>query len=304
MAELGRLITAMITPFDENGGVDYDEAGRLASALVESGSDGLVVTGTTGETPTLSFDEKIGMYEATKRAVGDRAAIIAGTTGYNTADGVALSKEAEAIGVDGILMTVPSYNKPPQEGLYQHFKTIADSVSLPCVLYNVPSRTSLNMTDATTVRLSHIDNIVGTKEASSDPVQITKIIRDTGDDFKVWSGNDDETFPIMCAGGYGIVSVASHLVGNQIKAMMGMILEGDIESAAAEHKRLFDIFKILFIVSNPIPVKYCVGKAGFNVGQPRLPLIPPDEDTAAAIDAVVSRYTIDLQLPVPVGGDD
>ena len=244
------------------------------------------------------------MYEATKRAVGDRAAIIAGTTGYNTAEGVALSKEAEALGVDGILMTVPSYNKPPQEGLYQHFKTIAESVSLPCVLYNVPSRTALNMTDVTTVRLSQIDNIVGTKEASSDPVQITKIIRDTDDDFKVWSGNDDETFPIMCAGGYGIVSVASHIVGSQIKAMMGMILEGDIESAAAEHLRLFELFKILFVVTNPIPVKYCVGKAGFNVGQPRLPLIPPDEDTAATIDAVVDNYTIDLQLPVPVGGDD
>ena len=302
MAELGRLITAMITPFNEDGAVDYDEAGRLATALVDSGSDGLVVTGTTGETPTLSFDEKLGMYEATKNAVGDRAAIIAGTTGYNTADGVALSKEAEAIGVDGILMTVPSYNKPPQEGLYQHFKTIAGSVSLPCVLYNVPSRTSLNMTAETTVRLSDIDNIVGTKEASSDPVQITKIIRDANDDFKVWSGNDDETFPIMCAGGYGIVSVASHLVGSQIKAMIGMILEGDIESAAAEHLRLFDIFKILFIVSNPIPVKYCVGKAGFSVGQPRLPLIPPDEDTAASIDAVVSRYSIDL--PVAVASDD
>ncbi len=302
MAELGRLITAMITPFNEDGAVDYDEAGRLATALVDSGSDGLVVTGTTGETPTLSFDEKLGMYEATKNAVGDRAAIIAGTTGYNTADGVALSKEAEAIGVDGILMTVPSYNKPPQEGLYQHFKTIAGSVSLPCVLYNVPSRTSLNMTAETTLRLSDIDNIVGTKEASSDPVQITKIIRDANDDFKVWSGNDDETFPIMCAGGYGIVSVASHLVGSQIKAMIGMILEGDIESAAAEHLRLFDIFKILFIVSNPIPVKYCVGKAGFSVGQPRLPLIPPDEDTAASIDAVVSRYSIDL--PVAVASDD
>ena len=302
MAELGRLITAMITPFNEDGAVDYDEAGRLATALVDSGSDGLVVTGTTGETPTLSFDEKLGMYEATKNAVGDRAAIIAGTTGYNTADGMALSKEAEAIGVDGILMTVPSYNKPPQEGLYQHFKTIAGSVSLPCVLYNVPSRTSLNMTAETTLRLSDIDNIVGTKEASSDPVQITKIIRDANDDFKVWSGNDDETFPIMCAGGYGIVSVASHLVGSQIKAMIGMTLEGDIESAAAEHLRLFDIFKILFIVSNPIPVKYCVGKAGFSVGQPRLPLIPPDEDTAASIDAVVSRYSIDL--PVPVASDD
>ena len=215
-----------------------------------------------------------------------------------------MSKEAEALGVDGILMTVPSYNKPPQEGLYQHFKTIAESVSLPCVLYNVPSRTALNMTDTTTVRLSQIDNIVGTKEASSDPVQITKIIRDTDDDFKVWSGNDDETFPIMCAGGYGIVSVASHIVGSQIKAMMGMILEGDIESAAAEHLRLFELFKILFVVTNPIPVKYCVRKAGFNVGQPRLPLIPPDESTAATIDAVVSNYTIDLQLPVPVGGDD
>ena len=301
MAELGRLITAMITPFDARGEVDYDEAGRLAKALVASGSDGLVVTGTTGETPTLSHDEKLGLYEATKRAVGDSAAIIAGTTTYNTADSVAISKEAEALGVDGILMTVPSYNKPPQEGLYQHFKTIADSVGLPCVLYNVPSRTSINMTAETTVRLSDIDNIVGTKEASSDLVQITKIIRDTDGEFKVWSGNDDETFPIMCAGGYGIVSVAAHIVGSQIKAMMGMILEGDIESAAAEHRRLFDVFKILFIVSNPIPVKYCVGKAGFGVGQTRLPLVPPDEDTAAAIDAVVSRYSIDL--PAGVAAD-
>lgn len=301
MAELGRLITAMITPFDEQGEVDYDEAGRLAKALVASGSEGLVVTGTTGETPTLSREEKLGLYEATKSAVGDSAAIIAGTTTYNTADSVAISKEAEALGVDGILMTVPSYNKPPQEGLYQHFKTIADSVGLPCVLYNVPSRTSINMTAETTVRLSEIDNIVGTKEASSDLVQITKIIRDTDGEFKVWSGNDDETFPIMCAGGYGIVSVAAHIVGSQIKAMMGMILEGDIESAAAEHRRLFDVFKILFIVSNPIPVKYCVGKAGFGVGQPRLPLVPPDEDTAAAIDAVVSRYNIDL--PASVAAD-
>ena len=294
MAELGRLITAMITPFDEQGEVDYKEAGRLAKALVASGSDGLVVTGTTGETPTLSFDEKIGLYEATKNAVGDTAAIIAGTTTYNTADSVAMSREAEDLGVDGILMTVPSYNKPPQEGLYQHFKTIAAGVGLPCVLYNVPSRTSINMTAETTVRLSGIDNIVGTKEASSDLVQITKIIRDAGDDFKVWSGNDDETFPIMCAGGYGIVSVASHLIGSQIKAMMGMILEGDIESAAAEHRRLLDIFKVLFVVSNPIPVKYCVGNAGFSVGQPRLPLVPPDAASAATIDAVVSRYDIDL----------
>ena len=213
-----------------------------------------------------------------------------------------MSKEAETLGVDAILMTVPSYNKPPQEGLYRHFKSIAESVHIPCVLYNVPSRTATNMTVHTTVRLSHVDNIVGVKEASSDLVQITKIIRDTDDDFRVWSGNDDETFPIMCAGGYGVVSVLSHLVGNQIKAMRGMILEGDIESAASEHRRLLDIFKIMFLVSNPIPVKYSVGMAGFDVGRPRLPLVPPDEATAAQIDAVVSRYNIDL--PVAVAGDD
>ncbi|MCI0813372.1 MAG: 4-hydroxy-tetrahydrodipicolinate synthase [Chloroflexi bacterium] len=302
MAEIGRLITAMITPFDEQGEVNYREARRLAVALVDSGSDGLVVTGTTGETPTLSQDEKLRLYQETKSAVGDRAAIIAGSTTYNTAQSVEASRDAERLGVDAILMTVPSYNKPPQEGLYQHFKTIAESVSLPCILYNVPSRTATNMTVDTTVRLSHVDNIVGVKEASSDLVQITKIIRDTDDDFRVWSGNDDETFPIMCAGGYGVVSVLSHLVGNQIKAMMGMILEGDIESAASEHRRLLDIFKIMFLVSNPIPVKYSVGMAGFDVGRPRLPLVPPDEATAAQIDAVVSRYNIDL--PVAVAGDD
>lgn len=302
MAEIGRLITAMITPFDEQGEVNYQEARRLAVALVDSGSDGLVVTGTTGETPTLSQEEKLRLYQETKSAVGDRAAIIAGSTTYNTAQSVEASRDAERLGVDAILMTVPSYNKPPQEGLYQHFKTIAESVSLPCILYNVPSRTATNMTVDTTVRLSHVDNIVGVKEASSDLVQITKIIRDTDDDFRVWSGNDDETFPIMCAGGYGVVSVLSHLVGNQIKAMMGMILEGDIESAASEHRRLLDIFKIMFLVSNPIPVKYSVGMAGFDVGRPRLPLVPPDEATAAQIDAVVSRYNIDL--PVAVAGDD
>ena len=302
MVEIGRLITAMITPFDEQGEVDYDEAKRLAVALVDSGSDGLVITGTTGETPTLTTEEKLRLYEATKSAVRDRAAIIAGTTTYATAASIEMSKEAESLGVDAILMTVPSYNKPPQEGLYRHFKSIAESVHIPCVLYNVPSRTSLNMTAETTVRLSKVDNIVGTKEASSDMVQITRVIRDTDDDFKVWSGNDDETFYIMCSGGYGVVSVASHLIGRQIKGMIGLILEGDIEAAAAEHKRLFEMFKILFIVSNPIPVKYSVRKAGFDVGETRLPLVPPDEATAAAIDKVVSGYTIDL--PVAVAGDD
>lgn len=302
MTDVGRLVTAMITPFDEAGQVNYAEAKRLASALVDSGSDGLVVTGTTGETPTLSIEERLRLYSEVKSAVGDRAAVIAGTTDNNTAASIELSQLAAREGADALLLTVPAYNKPTQEGLYQHFKSIADSVHLPCILYNVTSRTSLNMADETTARLSSIDNIIGIKEAGSDLDQITRIIRDTDDDFRVWSGNDNETFYIVAAGGYGVVSVASHLVGSQIKAMMGMVLEGDIESAAAEHRRLLDIFKILFIVSNPIPVKYCVRQAGFEVGNPRLPLVPPDEATASKIDAVVSRYNIDL--PVAVAGDD
>ena len=299
MGEIGRLITAMITPFDENGEVNYIEAKRLALALVESGSDGLVITGTTGESPTLSSDEKLRLYSEIKQVVGDRASVIAGSTDNNTRASIELSKEAEREGADAILMTVPAYNKPTQEGLYRHFKAIAGSVHIPGILYNVTGRTSLNMTNETTVRLSKIDNIIGVKEAGSDLDQITRIIRDTPNDFCVWSGNDNETLYIMGAGGYGVVSVASHLVGRQIKAMMGMILEGAIEAAAAEHRRLLEIFKVLFIVSNPIPVKHSVRRAGFEVGDPRLPLLPPDEITLARIDEVVDGYEIDLPVSVP-----
>ncbi|MCH8109049.1 MAG: 4-hydroxy-tetrahydrodipicolinate synthase [Chloroflexi bacterium] len=302
MVEIGRLLTAMITPFDEKGEVNYNEAKRLALALADSGSDGFVITGTTGESPALSTEEKLRLYSEIKQAVGDRAAVIAGTTDNNTAKSIELSIEAERAGADAILLTVPAYNKPTQEGLYQHFKAIAASVHLPCILYNVTSRTSLNMTNETTVRLSEIDNIIGIKEAGSDLDQISRIIRDTGDDFRVWSGNDNETLYIMGLGGYGVVSVVSHVVGRQIRAMMGMILEGAVEKAAAEHLRLLEIFKIMFVVSNPIPIKYAVRKAGFDVGNPRLPLVQADEATAAKIDAVVSRYSIDL--PVAVGGSD
>jgi 4-hydroxy-tetrahydrodipicolinate synthase len=298
MTEIGRLITAMITPFDDKGNVDYQQAKRLANALLDSGSDGLVISGTTGESPSLSTEEKLRLFAEVKSAIGDRGAVVAGTGNYNTAESIELSKEAEQAGADALLLVTPYYNKPPQEGLYQHFKSIADSVHIPCMLYNVPSRTSLNMTHDTTIRLSHVDNIVGVKEASSDMDQITRIIDGARDGFRVWSGNDNETFYIMATGGYGVVSVVSHLVGNQIKQMMGLLLEGDVEKAAAEHRRLLPLFKALFIVSNPIPVKYSVNKAGFNAGKPRLPLVPPDEKTAAQIDAVVSQYQIDLPVQV------
>ena len=297
MTEIGRLITAMVTPFDQQGQVDYPQAKRLANALLDSGSDGVIVSGTTGESPTLTTEEKIRLFAEVKSAVGDRGAVVAGTGNYSTAESIELSREAEAAGVDGLLLVVPYYNKPPQEGLYQHFKSIAGSVHLPCMLYNVPGRTSLNLTDETTIRLSQVDNIVGVKEAGSDLDQISRIIDGATDGFRVWSGNDNETFPIMALGGYGVVSVASHLVGAQIKQMMGLLLERDVEGAAAEHRRLHAIFKVLFIVSNPIPVKYAVNQAGFNVGNPRLPLVPADEKAAAQIDSVVSRYEIDLPVP-------
>ena len=297
MTEIGRLITAMVTPFNEKGEVDYAQAKRLATALLDSGSDGLVITGTTGEGPTLTAEEKIRLYAEVKEAIGYRGAVIAGTTDNDTAKSIELSTEAASVGADALLLTVPAYNKPPQEGLYQHFKAIAESTELPCVLYNVTSRTSLNMTDETTLRLSKIDNIVGIKEAGSDLNQITRIIDGAGDDFRVWSGNDDETFSIMATGGYGVVSVLSHLVGNQIKQMMGYLLEGDVEKAAAEHRRLLPLFKVMFTVSNPIPLKYSLNHVGFNVGPMRLPLVPPDEKSAENIRNVLSNYEIDLPIP-------
>ena len=296
MAEIGRLITAMVTPFDDQGEVDYDQAKALAKALVASGSDGVLVSGTTGESPTLTNDEKLRLWAEVKDALGDSGAVIAGTGNYSTAESIELSKEAEQQGVDGILLVVPYYNKPPQEGLYLHFKAIAESVNLPCMLYNVTSRTSLNMTDETTIRLSHVDNIVGIKEAGSDMDQITRIIDGAKDGFRVWSGNDNETYYMMATGGYGVVSVASHLVGNQISQMMGYLLEGDVENAAAEHRRLLPLFKVLFVMSNPIPVKYSLNQVGFNVGQPRLPLVPPDEGSASRIRAVLANYDIDLPI--------
>ena len=296
MYDLGRLITAMVTPFDNSGNVDYQQARKLAVSLLDSGSDGLVISGTTGESPTLSTKEKIRLFSEVKEAVGNNGTVIAGTGNYNTSESIELSKEAIQQGVDGLLLVVPYYNKPPQEGLFQHFKSIAESIDAPCVLYNVTSRTSLNMSHETTIRLSEIHNIVGIKEAGSDFDQITKIIEGTSDSFKVWSGNDNETYGIMGLGGYGVVSVASHLIGNQIKAMIQMLNEGKTAEAAIENRRMLPMFNGLFTISNPIPVKYALNKIGFSVGTPRLPLIPADPNTANQIDSILKQYKIDLPV--------
>src|SRR6266508_1575397 len=254
-AEFGRVLTAMATPFDDGGQVDYPRARQLASALASSGTAGLVVTGTTGESPTLDADEKLRLYREVRQAVGSEVAIIAGTTNYNTAESIELSQEAARQGVDGILGTVPYYNKPPQEGLYQHFKAIDEVVGLPMIVYNVPSRTVTNMLPETTIRLSEIDNIIGVKEASGNLEAIAKIIEQARPGFRVWSGDDSATLPILALGGYGVVSVASHLVGLQIQEMIQSFVRGEVERAAEIHRRLLPLINSLFVTTSPIPLK-------------------------------------------------
>jgi|TARA_B100000586_G_C20059039_1_gene405419 4-hydroxy-tetrahydrodipicolinate synthase len=285
----------MVTPFDDKGAVDFEQAKKLAHALLDSGSDGVVLSGTTGESPTLTTDEKMRLFSEVKQSIGDKGVVIAGTGTYNTAESIELSQEAEKQGVDGLLLVVPYYNKPPQQGIYQHFKAIAGKTNLPCIVYNIMGRTGVNMTDETTLRLSKIDNIIGTKEASGDMNQIARIIQ-TAPDFKVWSGDDNQTFLIMSMGGYGVVSVVSHLVGNQIKHMMGLLLEGDIEGAATEHRRLLPIFLGMFVESNPIPVKYAVNRVGIKVGDPRLPMIPPSDMAIGQIEKLLNEFEIDLPV--------
>ena len=296
MKQLGRLITAMVTPFTEEGDVDYEQAKKLSQALLNSGSEGLVISGTTGESPTLSHEEKLRLFAEVKAAVGKRGAVIAGTGSNNTVQSLELTKEAEKTGVDACLLVVPYYNKPTQEGLYQHFKTIAQGTKLPCILYNVPGRTVTSLSADTTIRLSHIDNIIGVKEASGNLGQISKIITEARKDFLVWSGNDNDTFHILALGGYGIISVASHLVGNQIKEMIDSAISGKMNEAASIHHRLLPLIDALFIISNPIPVKYALNHIGFNVGKPRLPLTEPDEKTAAIIRDMLKNYRVDLPV--------
>jgi 4-hydroxy-tetrahydrodipicolinate synthase len=256
---LGRLLTAMVTPFDARGEVDYQQARRLALSLLDSGSDGLVVSGTTGECPTLSREEKLRLFAEIKSAVADRGTIVAGTGNYDTRESQDLTREAERIGVDACLLVVPYYNRPTQQGLREHFEAIAQGTTLPCIIYNVPSRTVTNLAADTLIKLSQIDNIVGVKEASGNLGQLAEIIQGTREDFLVYSGNDSDTFPILALGGYGVISVASHLIGIQIKDMIEKFLNGKPQEAAKIHRYLLPLVNALFVVSNPIPVK--IGRA-------------------------------------------
>lgn len=291
--EWGAVITAMATPFDTELGLDLERAGPLARRLVEHGSEALVVTGTTGESPTLSEAEKVELWNAVVDAVGARSRgprvpVLAGTSSYNTEESVHLSKVAEAVGVDGLLLVAPYYNRPSQEGLYRHFRTIAEATSLPCMLYNIPSRTGVNVTPETVLRLAcDCSNVVAVKEASGGTDQPSAILAQAPDGFRVYSGDDVLTLPMLAVGGHGIVSVASHLVGREIRAMCEAYCRGEVAEAARLHLRLYPLFKALFIAPNPTPLKAAMAMAGFGVGGVRLPLTPVTEGESEAIARIL-----------------
>lgn len=287
MKKFGRVLTAMVTPFNEQLEVDYEQAGVLARYLVDNGSDGLVVVGTTGESPTLSFAEKVNMYRTVKAAVGDRATIIAGTGSNDTAGTIKLSQAAAEVGVDGVMLVVPYYNKPSQEGLYRHFEKVARSVSLPVMLYNVPGRTASNLQPQTVARLAAIGNIVALKEAAGSTDQVTELKRSLPDEFMVYSGDDSMTLPLLSLGCEGVVSVVSHVAGTQIQAMIRAFLAGRIHDAARLHSNLYPLFKGMFMTSNPVPVKAAVNMLGINVGSVRLPLVEASETERAAIEKLL-----------------
>lgn len=285
MPELGKVLTAIVTPFDDDLRVDLDKAAELSAHLVENGSDGLVVAGTTGEAPTLTKAEKLDLFRAVKGAVGDAATVIAGTGSNNTADSIELTKAVAGMGLDGVMLTGPYYNKPSQEGFYQHFKAIAQETDLPVVLYNVPGRTSKNIEAATVLRLAEeLGNVVAVKEASGDLEQISAICAGAPDGFLVYSGEDVLTLSMLAVGAYGVISVVSHLVGKQMAAMISAYHAGDNAEAARIHHTLLPMYKAAFLGSgNPACIKRGLDLVGLPGGKLRLPLVPASESDTAII---------------------
>jgi len=292
MTDLGMVLTAMVTPFKPDGSVDYKKAAELAEYLADNGSDGIVVHGTTGESPTLTHEEEYEMYRTVKKAVGGRVKIIAGTGSNSTAETLEATSHAEKIGVDGIMIVVPYYNKPSQEGMYQHYKAVAESTKLPIIIYNIQGRTGVNMTADTVARLAKIKNIVGIKEASGILEQTSEIRQKTPKDFVIYSGDDDKTLEIMKRGGCGVISVASHIAGKDIRKMCEAFNAGRVDEAERINARLSPLFKVLFITTNPTPVKAALAMIGQPVGGLRLPLIEADASEKEQIRKVLK----DLKL--------
>jgi 4-hydroxy-tetrahydrodipicolinate synthase len=284
---LGSVITAMVTPFRADGAVDLERFRELAAFLVDNGSDGLVVAGTTGESPTLSDDEKRDLFRAAVDAVGGRATVIAGTGTYDTAHSAALTREATELGVDGILVVTPYYNKPPQRGIVRHFEEIAGATHLPVIAYNIPSRVVVDIEPATIALLAEIENVVAVKQAHDDPEEARFIAEETRLD--LYSGDDPNTFAFLELGGVGVVSVTAHLWGLLVAEMIQRFRDGDVEGARAIHEELRPSYELLRIQVNPIPVKAALNLTGHEVGGHRLPLVEPDEDELTQIRSCLER---------------
>jgi 4-hydroxy-tetrahydrodipicolinate synthase len=297
--DLGRVLTAMVSPFDASGDLDLGQAERLAHHLIASGNDGLVVNGTTGESPTLTHDEKLNLLRAVRAAVPD-VPLVMGTGTNDTAASIGLSRECLRLGADAVMAVVPYYNKPPQASLYAHFKAMADGIDGPLVLYNVPSRTIANLAAETAIRLSQVPNIVALKEASGDLTQCAAVVAGVAPGFRVYSGEDGITLPQLSVGFHGVVSVAAHFAAPGIRAMVDAFVDGRVGEATRLNQRLQPIFKELFCTSSPIPTKALFRRLGFDVGETRLPLVM-EEISERQVDrlAEIVHELGDLAAPVP-----
>lgn len=273
----------MVTPFDKKGHVDFTKTTQLINHLIENGTDSLVVAGTTGESPTLTKEEKLALFKHVVKVVDKRIPVIAGTGSNDTYASVEMTKKAEQIGVDAVMVVAPYYNKPNQEGLYQHFKTVAESTSLPVMVYNIPGRSVVNIAPETVIRLSQIPNIKAVKEASGDLNSMTAIIAGTDEDFLLYSGDDGLTLPAMAIGAAGVVSVASHVIGIEMQSMISSFLDGNVGEAAVKHQKLLPLMEGLFAAPSPVPVKTALQLKGIDTGSVRLPLVPLTEQERAAL---------------------
>lgn len=291
--DFGRVITAMVTPFSADLSINLAQAKKLSRFLVENGSDGLVICGTTGESPTLNKEEKINLFKAIVDEVGGKASVIAGTGSYDTASSIALTKEAEKVGCDGVMLVAPYYNKPSQEGLFRHFKAVAESIALPVILYNIPGRTGINVLPSTVARLAaEVPNIVAIKEAAGSIDQVSELRRLLPEDFAIYSGDDSMTLPMLALGAKGIISVASHVAGKQLQEMIDAFTSGNTTLAANIHKNLYPLFKGLFITTNPVPVKTALNLKGFSVGGVRLPLVEATTQETESVKSLLKSLEL------------
>ena len=287
-ARFGSVVTAMVTPFRDDHSLDLDGAQRLAAHLLDHGSDSLVVAGSTGESPTLTHAEKLDLFRAVIEVARGRGGVICGTGTYNTAETIELSRDAERLGADGLLVVTPYYSKPPQRGLLEHFTQVAGSVGLPVVAYNIPGRTGIRLEHNTLLQMAGVSNILGVKDSTGDFQAISKLISEAPADFEVYSGDDWATFGYLCLGAVGVVSVAAHVVGDRIHHLTDLVQSGDIPAARKVHEELSPLFNALFITTNPIPVKTALQILGLPAGPPRLPLVPATKDEWARIERALA----------------